>query len=124
MRSKTSIDKNRFQQDPAFVTQRQYSEWLQIASPIASKIYRQLPRQKGLQQKMTGQVMRWLKQGYSVYAATELLMQAYLSPQWEEPANASTATTLAQLVTLLSAPWQQKIPPGIFAHPTAIPLRI
>ena len=66
VRSKTSIDKKRFYSDPAFARLRQYSQWLQIASPVASKIYRQLPPQKGLQQKMTGQLMQWLKKGVNL----------------------------------------------------------
>lgn len=124
VRSKTSINKKRFLHDPAFVAQRQYSEWLQIASPIASKIYRKLPKQKGLQQKMTGKVMRWLKQGFSVQAATELLMQAYLSPQKEASVSVQKATHLLQCIALSSVVMPHKLHPSIFTHSTTMPLRI
>ena len=79
VRSKTSIDKKRFYSDPAFARLRQYSQWLQIASPVASKIYRQLPPQKGLQQKMTGQLMQWLKKGVNLAVAVQRLIDAYLA---------------------------------------------
>ncbi|MDE3124724.1 MAG: hypothetical protein KGK14_04355 [Bacteroidota bacterium] len=78
VRSKTSIDKKRFYSDPAFARLRQYSQWLQIASPVASKIYRQLPPQKGLQQKMTGQLMQWLKKGVNLAVAVQRLIDAYI----------------------------------------------
>jgi hypothetical protein len=78
VRSKTSIDKKRFYSDPAFARLRQYSQWLQIASPVASKIYRQLPPQKGLQQKMTGQLMQWLKKGVNLAEAVQRLIDAYV----------------------------------------------
>ncbi len=42
VRTKTSINKQRFLSYPAFARLRQYSEWLKLASPIASKLYRQL----------------------------------------------------------------------------------
>ena len=78
VRTKTSINKKRFYADPAFARLRQYSAWLQIASPIASKIYRQLPPQKGLQQQITGQLMQWLKKGVALAVAVQRLIDAYL----------------------------------------------
>ncbi|MGC8751573.1 hypothetical protein, partial [Hydrotalea sp.] len=67
------INQQRFYSDPAFATQRQYSEWLKIASPVASAIYRQLPPQKGLQQRITGHLIQLLKQGLSLQEAAEQL---------------------------------------------------
>ncbi|RTL53196.1 MAG: hypothetical protein EKK39_05025 [Sphingobacteriales bacterium] len=51
-----------------------------MASPIASKIYQQLPKQKGLQQRMTGMVMKWLKEGISIVAAAKRLQALFLQP--------------------------------------------
>ncbi|MGC8751395.1 hypothetical protein [Hydrotalea sp.] len=84
VRSKTSINQQRFYSDPAFATQRQYSEWLKIASPMASAIYRQLPPQKGLQQRITGTIMRWLKQGVAPSVAYERLKSIYLKNNGEQ----------------------------------------
>jgi hypothetical protein len=84
VRSKTSINHQRFFSDPAFAPQRQYSEWLKIASPMASAIYRQLPPQKGLQQRITGIIMRWLKQGVAPAVAYERLQSIYLNNNGEQ----------------------------------------
>jgi len=84
VRSKTSINQQRFFSDPAFARQRQYSEWLKIASPMASAIYRQLPPQKGLQQRITGTIMRWLKQGVAPAVAYERLQSIYLNNNGEQ----------------------------------------
>jgi len=84
VRSKTSINQQRFFSDPAFARQRQYSEWLKIASPMASAIYRQLPPQKGLQQRITGTIMRWLKQGVTPSIAYEKLKSIYLKNNEEQ----------------------------------------
>ncbi|PZX59999.1 hypothetical protein [Hydrotalea sandarakina] len=73
VRSKTSINQQRFFADPAFAKQRQYSEWLKIASPVASAIYRQLTPQKGLQQRITGHLIQLLKQGLSLQEAAQQL---------------------------------------------------
>jgi hypothetical protein len=77
--SKTSITHQRLFSDPAFAPKRQNSEWLKIASPMASAIYRQLPPQKGLQQRITGTIMRWLKQGVARAVAYERLQSIYLN---------------------------------------------
>ena len=69
---------------------RQYSEWLKLASPLASKVYRQLPPQKGLQQRMTGQLIQWLKKGMVLAGAVQRLIDAYFPKQ--EPVQ-PTATT-------------------------------
>lgn len=90
VRSKTSISKKRFFTDPAFAKQRQYSNWLKMASPVASCIYQQLKPQKGLQQRMTGLLITWMKQGATLAEAAQRLAQL-LFPNKN---NTTTATTI------------------------------
>ncbi|RTL47969.1 MAG: hypothetical protein EKK39_13010 [Sphingobacteriales bacterium] len=85
VRTKTSINQQRFNTDPAFEKLRQYSEWLKLASPMASKIYRQLPPQKGLQQRLTGRLIQWLKKGVPLAVAVQRLVNAYLPQPIAKP---------------------------------------
>lgn len=99
VRSKTSINQQRFFSDPAFARQRQYSEWLKIASPMASAIYRQLPPQKGLQQRITGTIMRWLKQGVAPAVAYERLQSIYLNNNGEKISTPTLSNKGKECVT-------------------------
>jgi hypothetical protein len=124
VRSKTSINKKRFFTDPAFAKQRQYSQWLAIASPVASQIYRQLPPQKGLQQRMTGLLITWLKQGISLAAAAQRLIQLWFpQPVATQQQNAAAPTLFTNLTSLYKNAIHLPFVPSI-ANKAKIPLRI
>ena len=68
VRTKSSLSGKRVKKDAAFKKTMQNAHWLGQAAAIASKVYRALPKEKkeaGLYKKLTGQVMRMLKDGKS-----------------------------------------------------------
>jgi len=97
VRTKTSINQQRFFSDPAFAPQRQYSEWLKLASPMASAIYRQLPPQKGLQQRITGNLIQLLKQGLPLSMATQQVSAAYGLQVLLQPLQTALEDKVAQM---------------------------
>ncbi|RTL54366.1 MAG: hypothetical protein EKK39_04440 [Sphingobacteriales bacterium] len=117
VRTKTSINQQRFNTDPAFEKLRQYSEWLKLASPMASAIYRQLPKQKGLQQRITGQLIQLLKKGVPLAVAVQRLMAANFPVQkpvqqqhavvYTKPIDMvqGNATNALQQPTIVKRPW-------------------
>ncbi len=62
-RTKSSLDGKRVKKDPAFRKTRWHSDLLARSSKIAAAVYRDLPKEKGLFRKLTGQAMRLLKEG-------------------------------------------------------------
>jgi hypothetical protein len=65
-RMKSSLTGKRVKKDPAFRRTMAYAGLLGQASKIASTLYRNLPgekKEKGFFKKLTGQVMRLLKEG-------------------------------------------------------------
>jgi hypothetical protein len=65
----SSLDGARVKQDPAFAGLMRHADWLKLASPIASELYRSLPkekRQRSQYQALTGLGIRLLKEGHAV----------------------------------------------------------
>ncbi|RTL48860.1 MAG: hypothetical protein EKK39_12000 [Sphingobacteriales bacterium] len=48
-----------------------------MASLVASAIYRQWKPQKGLQQRMTGLLMKWMKQGATLAEVAQRVLQLF-----------------------------------------------
>lgn len=81
MRRKSSLSSKRVKRDPAFALTRIYAGLLAQASPIASAIYRKIPRDKrrhAQYREMTGAAQRMLKQGITAEAISAQLEQKYL----------------------------------------------
>jgi len=75
-RAKSSLDGKRVRRDPAFKETMRYAGLLGRASKLAAMVYRALPQEKkepGLFKKLTGQVMRMLKEGKTEKEVLELL---------------------------------------------------
>lgn len=79
VRMKSSITGKRIKKDPVFEGFRKSSFRMKDASPIASKVYQQLPVKKyKLFREMTGKALLGLKAGLSVDIITELLIKEYI----------------------------------------------
>lgn len=79
VRMKSSITGKRIKKDPVFEGFRKSSFRMKDASPIASKVYQQLPVKKyKLFREMTGKALLGLKVGLSVDIITELLIKEYI----------------------------------------------
>lgn len=64
MRTKSSLSPQRVKKAPEFKKTRMHAEWLAQASKISSQVYRsQLYKDQYIFQRLTGEVMRLLKQG-------------------------------------------------------------
>lgn len=75
-RTKSSLDGKRVRRDPAFKETMRYAGLLGRASKLAAIVYRALPQEKkepGLYKKLTGQVIRMLKEGKMEKEVLELL---------------------------------------------------
>src|SRR5687767_11705908 len=75
-RTKTSLDGKRVKKDPVFRETMRHAALLGRASKLAAIVYRALPQEKkepGLYKKLTGQVMRMLREGKMVKEVLELL---------------------------------------------------
>lgn len=80
----STLDPKKVKKHPRFARTREEYKRLAKASPIAKRVYRQLPEHhkiKGYFQKMTGIVSGLLKQGYTPQQAYNILSQAANSPQ-------------------------------------------
>lgn len=68
VRAKSSLNKNRFNTDPAFEGSRKAAALTKITAPLASKVYHQLPKKlkkQGIIGKMIGEAGRLLRSGLS-----------------------------------------------------------
>lgn len=66
VRSKSSLNKERFDTDPAFAGSRVRANQTKITAPLASKVYKQLPKilqKQGVIGKMIGEAGRLLRAG-------------------------------------------------------------
>ncbi|AXY78045.1 hypothetical protein D3H65_30405 [Paraflavitalea soli] len=84
MRSRSSITCKRVKTDPAFRKTMQYAALLAKASPIALKVYASVPlpyKKHKVRCKITGEVMTWLRYGWSATDIIEWLAQKYV-PQY------------------------------------------
>lgn len=76
VRMKSSLTGKRVKKDPAYALTRQYAECLAIASPIASVVYRTLPkdsRKRADYQSLTGMAIQLLKAGVAAAEVKDLL---------------------------------------------------
>lgn len=79
VRMKSSITGKRIKKDPVFAAFRKSSFRMKDASPIASKVYRQLPvKEYKFFREMTGKALLWLKAGLSAEVITDKLLQEYM----------------------------------------------
>ena len=79
VRMKSSLTGKRIKKDPVFKGFRESSFRMKDASPIASKVYQQLPVKKyELFREMTGKALLWLKAGLSVEEITDKLIRDYI----------------------------------------------
>ena len=68
VKNKSTLNKERFDTDPAFEGSRKMAALTKITAPLASKVYQQLPvklKKHGLIGKMTGEASRLLRSGLS-----------------------------------------------------------
>ncbi|AXY77957.1 hypothetical protein D3H65_29935 [Paraflavitalea soli] len=92
MRSRSSLTGKRVKKDPAFRKTMQYAALLAKASPIALKVYALVPLQykkHKLRCKITGEVMTWLRYGWSATDIMEYLSNKYVGVQLPEEAPAT-----------------------------------
>jgi hypothetical protein len=94
VRRKSSLTGKRFRKDPVFAPSRRSASLLQIASPLASALYRQLPAaQKGrpVFQALTGAVKKMLAEGQTETAILSWFARTYLPlpPVAKKPAAAT-----------------------------------
>ncbi|HEU4551356.1 MAG TPA: hypothetical protein VFS25_00915 [Chitinophaga sp.] len=95
MRRKSSLSSKRVKRDPAFALTRIYAGLLAQASPIASAVYRKIPRDKrrhAQYREMRGAAQRMLKQGITAEAISAQLEQKYLHVHNVEITPAVTGT--------------------------------
>jgi hypothetical protein len=95
MRRKSSLSGKRVKRDPAFALTRIYAGLLAQASPIASAVYRKMPRDKrrhAQYREMTGAAQHMLKQGMTAEAVSAQLEQKYLHVHNMAVTPAVTAT--------------------------------
>ncbi len=81
MRLKSTLSGKRVKKDPRFKKTMQNAGLLADASKIASKLYRELPKEeraKGLYRKLTGMGMRLLKEGKSKEEVFALLKENFI----------------------------------------------
>jgi hypothetical protein len=91
VRKKSSLTGRRVKKDKAFTLTMAYSDLLKIASPIASVVYNQLPketREHSYFRTLTGIAIRLIKEGKTV---EEIYLQLYKEtfPSQEKPADAT-----------------------------------
>ena len=83
IRSRSSLTGKRVKTDPAFYNTMKYAELMAKGSPIASKVYALVPlqhRKNNLCRKITGEVMTWLKYGWTAGDIIEYLAKKYVPP--------------------------------------------
>ncbi|MEO8583293.1 MAG: hypothetical protein ABI415_05825 [Flavitalea sp.] len=83
IRAKSSITGARIAKDPAFEGFRQSAVRMKDASPIASELYKQVPKNKKdfkLYRTLTGEALKMLKQKVSKKAIIENLQKFYINP--------------------------------------------
>ncbi|AXY74019.1 hypothetical protein D3H65_08495 [Paraflavitalea soli] len=83
MRSRSSLTGKRVKKDPAFRKTMQYAALLAKASPIALKLYAVVPlpnKKHKVRCKITGEVMTWLRYGWSDTDIIEYLAKKYAPP--------------------------------------------
>src|ERR1019366_10321859 len=76
VRKKSSLTGRRVKTDKAFTLTMAYADLLKMASPIASKVYLQMPkneRDNKYRQKLVGLAMQMIKQGMPVEEIYEQL---------------------------------------------------
>ena len=76
LRKKTSLNRKRFLKDPAFAGSRIRSAQFGVASSLASRFYRSLPKEKkghGIIGKLSGMANTLLQQGYTTDETLTLL---------------------------------------------------
>jgi hypothetical protein len=79
VRMRSSITAKRIKKDKVFAGFRRSSVRMKDASPIASKVYAQLPvKEFKLFREMTGKALLGLKAGLSVAEITDKLMEEYM----------------------------------------------
>lgn len=77
-RSSNPLSRKRVLTDPAFAATRQYAAWMAEASPIASTLYRTLPKEKRIKPQfraLTGMAIQLLKAGLPAAEVHFLLQQ-------------------------------------------------
>ncbi|HZI00279.1 MAG TPA: hypothetical protein VEX63_03985 [Flavisolibacter sp.] len=80
LRKKTSLNRKRFLKDPAFASSRIRSAQFGIASKLASRFYRSLPKEKkghGIIGKLSGIANTCLQQGYTTDETLTLLQKKW-----------------------------------------------
>ena len=80
LRKKTSLNRKRFLKDPAFAGSRIRSAQFGVASSLASRFYRSLPKEKkghGIIGKLSGIANTLLQQGYTTDETLTLLQKKW-----------------------------------------------
>ena len=80
LRKKTSLNRKRFLKDPAFAGSRIRSAQFGVASSLASRFYRSLPKEKkghGIIGKLSGMANTFLQQGYTTGETLTLLQKKW-----------------------------------------------
>jgi hypothetical protein len=80
LRKKTSLNRKRFLKDPAFAGSRIRSAQFGVASSLASRFYRSLPKEKkghGIIGKLSGMANTFLQQGYTTDETLTLLQKKW-----------------------------------------------
>ena len=80
LRKKTSLNRKRFLKDPAFAGSRIRSAQFGVASSLASRFYRSLPKEKkghGIIGKLSGMANTFLQQGYTTDETLALLQKKW-----------------------------------------------
>ena len=83
VRVKSSITGARIARDPVFEGFRQSSVRMKDASPIAAKLYNQIPKEKKeftLYRLLTGEALKMLKQGINKEVIIQKLQELYIDP--------------------------------------------
>lgn len=86
VRMRSSITTRRIKKDPVFEGFRKSSFRMKDASPIASKIYQQLPKKEyRLFRELTGKALLWLKAGLTAEEIIAKLTRDYIPAMHRTP---------------------------------------
>lgn len=99
-RMRNPLSSSRVKTAPEFAGLRRYSDWLAIASPLASAAHRTLPenRRRKHYQQLAGKAIQWLKEGKSIAEVKALLTQAAAVISRELWVPRTTATAIKKKI--------------------------